>query len=38
MRIKKKNYFASSKTTLFILPIYFTTHPTFQFLFLHTIQ
>ena len=28
---KKKNntYFASSNTTLYILPIYFTTYPTF---------
>ena len=33
---EKKTYFTSSNTTLFILPFHFTTHPTSQFLFLHT--
>ena len=31
-------YFASLNTILFILPTYFTTHSTSQFLFLHTIK
>ena len=35
---KKKPYFTSSNTTLSILPTHFTTHYTFQFLFLHTTQ
>ena len=34
---KKKIYFLSSNTTLSILPTHFTTHSTFQFLFLYTI-
>ena len=38
MDAKKKPYFAFSDTTLSILPTYFTTQPTSQFLFLHTIQ
>ena len=35
---KKKTYFASSNTTLSILPTHFTTHHTSQFLFLYTTQ
>ena len=34
--ILKKLYFTTSKPTLPILPSYFTTHPTSQFLFLYT--